>query len=353
MAANTETRTVEVKCHCGGVHFTLDFPVAKLPIEAYFCSCSICRYNTGTLANLHATVPEGVEPKWIAPSKPEDLVSYTVPNVSYMPKSCPTCGCHIGAIGIDDGLWTLATALFTEHDGDIVKVTSHVFSNSAGDGGLAGILTHVRGTALPSWNPADEKPNPALELVVGADGQERLRAQCHCGGVSFTIPRPPKALAEHPYGKRFVSKVDTNKWLGTLDVCGDCRLVNGTPVASWIFAPVNLIEPAVGEDLQIGTTKTYKSSEGVTRAFCSVCSATIFFLQHSRRYDDVPVVDISTGLLRAPEGSMAENWITWRARSSFEGDGLAFDKDMAEGLIQGMHKWTDKRNEGVVLTDDI
>lgn len=354
--ASTQVRTVEAKCYCGDVHFTLDIPVADLPLKAYLCHCSICRYNTGTLANMHASLNEGIDPQWVAPSSIDSLATYQVPNVGYTTKSCRTCGCHVGAIGIDDGTWTLATAIFKEHGRDIVNVSSHVFSKSAGDSGLAGILTHMQGKALASWNPKEDSPNAAItagKLETGADGQERLRAQCHCGGVSFTIPRPSKAMAEHAYAKHFVSPLDSTKWYGTLDICDDCRLINGTPVASWIFVPINAIEPAVGENLLLGTMKTYSSSKGVTRGFCSVCAATVFFLQHSRRYNDVPIADISTGLLRAPDGAMAESWITWRTRSSFEGDGLAFDKDFAEGVTDGMKKWTAEKNSGEILTGEI
>lgn len=356
MEATTETRTVEAKCYCGGVHFSLDLPVTDLPLKAYLCHCSICRYNTGTLASMHANLGQGVEPKWIAPSSIDSVVSYKIPGVGYTPKSCSTCGCHIGAVGNDDGGWTFATSILKEHGRDVVNITSHVFNYSAGDGGLAGILTHMQGKTIPTWNPKDDQPNaaaPKPQTETGTDGQERLRAQCHCGGVSFTIPQPTKDMAEHAYAQRFVSPLDQKKWYGTLDLCDDCRLVNGTPVASWIFVPINVIEPTLGEDLELGTIKTYGSSDGVTRAFCSVCSATIFFLQHDRRYNGVPVADISTGLLRAPDGAMAESWITWRTRASFEGDGLAFDKDMAEGIVKGMKKWTAERNGGQSLTGEI
>ncbi|KAJ6779651.1 hypothetical protein PWT90_05772 [Aphanocladium album] len=356
MESSTEARTLEAKCYCGGVHFLLDVPVTDLPLKAYLCHCSICRHNTGTLANMHANLSDGVMPKWIAPSSVENLVSYQIPNVGYTPKSCSTCGCHIGAVGNDDWTWTLATSILSDHSRSVVNVASHVFSKSSGDGGLAGILTHMQGKALGAWNPDDGQPNAAIakgEVEVGTDGGERLRAQCHCGGVSFTIPRPSKAMAEHESAKHFVSPLDPTKWYGTLDICDDCRLINGTPVASWIFVPIDAIEPAIGEDLKLGTIKTYASSKGVTRAFCSVCSATIFFLQHSRRYNGVPVADISTGLLRAPDGAMAESWITWRTRTSFEGNGLAFDKDMAEGIIEGMKKWTAEKNNGKVLTNEI
>ncbi|KAF1737606.1 hypothetical protein CRV24_003227 [Beauveria bassiana] len=331
MAESTRIRTLEAKCFCGGIHFTLDIPVADLPLKAYLCHCSICRYNTGTLANMHANLAQGIEPNWIAPSSSKGLTSYLIPGVGYTPKSCSTCGCHVGAVGNDDGTWTLATAILKEHGHDIVKIVSHVFNKSAGDCGLAGILTHIQGKALGTWNPEDDQANaaaPKPKLEVGSDGQERLRAQCHCGGVSFTIPRPSKEIAEHNYAKRFVSPLDPTKWYGTLDICDDCRLINGTPVASWIFVPTNAIEPAMGEHLMLGTIKT-------------------------RRYGHVPVVDISTGLLRAPDGAMTECWITWRTRLSFESDGLAFDKDMTEGVVEGMRKWTMERNGGEILADEI
>ncbi|KAM3495380.1 hypothetical protein MY3957_001403 [Beauveria namnaoensis] len=208
---------------------------------------------------MHANLAQGIEPNWIAPSSSKGLTSYLIPGVGYTPKSCSTCGCHVGAVGNDDGTWTLATAILKEHGHDVVNIVSHVFNKSAGDCGLAGILTHIQGKALGTWNPEDDQPNaaaPESKLEVGSEGQERLRAQCHCGGVSFTIPRPSKEIAEHNYAKRFVSPLDPTKWYGTLDICDDCRLINGTPVASWIFVPINAIEPAMGEHLMLGTIKT-------------------------------------------------------------------------------------------------
>ncbi|KAM3508631.1 hypothetical protein MY10362_001090 [Beauveria mimosiformis] len=248
---------------------------------------------------MHASLAQGIEPNWVAPSSVKGLTSYPIPGVGYTPKSCTTCGCHVGAVGNDDGTWTLATAILKEHGHDIVNVVSHVFNKSAGDGGLAGILTHMQGKALGTWNPEDDQPNaaaPKPKLEVGSDGQERLRAQCHCGGVSFTIPRPSKEIAEHAYAKRFVSPLDPTKWYGTLDMCDDCRLINGAPVASWIFVPTNAMEPAVGEHLMLGTMKTYASSEEIPKAILALIGSTTACIHgdalHARRLG--PSLDWST-----------------------------------------------------------
>lgn len=48
----------------------------------------------------------------------------------------------------------------------------------------------------------------------------------------------------------------------------------------------------------------------------------------------------TVGLLRAPEGAMAENWAVWRAgKLSGLKDGLKYHEGFATALMEGMKKW--------------
>lgn len=218
------------------------------------------------------------------------------------------------------------------------------------------MLTHVGGTALPDWNPPADDPTANVvrpEPEVGSDGKERLRAQCLCGGVSFTINRPTdEVLSYEKMRKQYVSPLDSNKWMALWDVCTDCRLVDGSPVIGWAFIPRSCIEPSIGKELELGTLKTYSSSKDVLRAFCGICSATVFYTHTSRDLGHDSVLDVATGILRAPEGSLADNWLTWRARVAHVDSGLEHNKDWTTGLAEGMEKWS-KERYGQVLTMEI
>ncbi|PHH83645.1 hypothetical protein CDD83_2952 [Cordyceps sp. RAO-2017] len=106
-----------------------------------------------------------------------------------------------------------------------------------------------------------------------------------------------------------------------------------------------MCEPPVGPDLAVGTARSFASSDGVLRAFCAVCGATVFFsCAANRPSDGQAVVDVATGILRAPDGAMAEDWLTWNARLLFaDGGGMAFDPDFCQSLASGMRAWVKER----------
>ena len=63
--------------------------------------------------------------------------------------------------------------------------------------------------------------------------------------------------------------------------------------------------------------RSYESSPGVMREFCPTCGATVFW--HDKHRPEL--IDVSVGLLDAPEGARAEEWLEWwLARVSFEED---------------------------------
>lgn len=341
--SKTETKTLEAKCLCGSVHFTIDVPEASLPLPLHLCHCSLCRFATGAPCIFHTSIE--IKPSFIAPSSEKNLTTYSIKGADCTYDFCSTCGCHIAAVGLDREEWTLSTSIFTDHGPDNFMIKSHNFSDSAKDKGLAQALTHVGGRKLPDWNPPKDDPRAKIvesEPEVGDDGQDRLRAECHCGGVSFTIRRPTEEILEHETLRTFVSPLDSKKWMASYDMCDDCRLANGTHLVGWAFLPLSYCEPEIKSDLVIGTAKTYASSPGVLRCFCGTCGATVFYSHDDRKLPgpgNWHIIDLATGILRAPEGSMAENWLTWRSRLAWPDSGKRFDPEFCNGLEEGMKKW--------------
>lgn len=341
MAESSDTKTLEAKCFCGSVHFTVDIPKSELPLRTHLCHCSLCRYASGTPCIFHTHLPTGLQPKFVEPSSQANMTAYPMPSKGTW-NFCSTCGCHIASIAPNNSKWVPATSIFTDHSPENFQIWRHIYAKSAKDGGIAKMLTHIGGREFVHYDPAASDPRSKIkeqEAEVGEDGEDRLRAKCLCGGVSFTIKRPTQEILDDDFMSQFVSRSDKTKWAACLDACDDCRLVNGTHFASWTFLPLAVCEPTIKSDLLIGTAKTYSSSAGVLRSFCGTCGATVFYHHEDRRTDEKQVVDLSVGILRAPEGVMAENWLTWRARMAWLDSGKRFDGEFTEALQEGMNNW--------------
>lgn len=271
------------------------------------------------------------------------MTSYAMPNGVATWNFCSTCGCHVASRNPEKGIWVVATSIFTDHGPENFNIWRHIYGKSAKDGGITNMLTHMGDREFVHYNPPENDPKAKIvesQPEVGEDGKDRLRAKCHCGGVSFTIKRPSQEVIDDKFMSQFVSKTDKTKWAACFDVCDDCRLVNGTHVVGWTFFPLSVCEPPIKSDLLIGTAKTYSSSPEVLRSFCGTCGATIFFSHTDRQpSDEVNVVDLATGTLRAPEGVMAENWLTWRARMAWADSGKRYDGDFTKAMQDGMNKW--------------
>ncbi|KAK0383957.1 hypothetical protein NLU13_8046 [Sarocladium strictum] len=325
------SKLLEAKCLCGSVHFQVEVPESVLPLSAYLCHCSICRYSTGAPCIFHTVLPPDAKRTFVAPSSMDNLDSWPVGLQSW--KFCSTCGCHI-------------TAVSPEGAPGLVRINKQLFTKSAKGGGISEMCSEIRGEEIASWNPPDHSPNAKLvesKQEFGPDGEERLRVECACGGVSFTIRRPDKTVLEDEHWKKYVYPHDKSKWSATFDLCSDCRIANSTHVVGWMLLPRVYCEPEIGPDLKIGTMKTYESSHGVVRSFCGTCSATFFYTCSERSPSaDRQVVDLATGVLRAPEGVMAENWLGWRSRVAWQDDGVKYDRDFAEALQVGMKQWVTK-----------
>jgi hypothetical protein len=318
--------TLTARCYCQSVHFTITVASELLPLGLHLCQCPICRYTHGMLSVFHAPLPSGIEPRFIAPSSLASVTGYRHAQAASVRFFCSTCGCHIGDEDIEPDpatgkkSWRVATSIFDTHTEDVFRIQSHAFTRTCPNGGFFTWLPSLGDREVKQWHPdpGDKNfpipPAPPSEQEFDAHGNERLRAECHCGGVSFTIPRPTAPdTTEDPVLRKWVSPLDPNKWIATLDLCDDCRLMDGTHVIAWTFVPLAQVEPAIKPDLRHGTLVSYASTPGVLRAFCGVCGATVFYTCEDRTpTEKQQVVDVAVGILRAPEGPLAENWLSWR-----------------------------------------
>ncbi|KAJ5403908.1 hypothetical protein N7509_003779 [Penicillium cosmopolitanum] len=337
--AMTGEKTLAASCHCRNVQYTVSIPVEILPLEVHMCHCSVCRYTYGAPCCFHADLPPGIEPEFTAPSSLEKMTAYALPRSKTKTYFCSTCGCCIG--GCND-TWTISTSIFDANRDDegIWLYNSHMLPDSAPDGGLAAVFSEIDGLPLQIDDLGGRAlPDVSLPKELQSN-QSELRAECHCGGVSFTIARPSEEFIASSESKGWLSDVDKSKWLACMDVCDDCRLVTGTNVIAWMFVARDHITPRLPKDLCIGTAKSYRSTEGVNRVFCGDCGATVFY-----HCDERPnIVDVSMGILRAPEGAMAENWSVWRAgRPSWPENGLRYHAGFSHALIEGMKRWGAER----------
>jgi hypothetical protein len=235
------------------------------------------------------------------------------------------------------------------------------------DGGLAPFITVAeKDTEVPQQvgsdisDTAGESPrssNRGTSLETWLD--EKLEAFCHCGTVRFYITRPdgssrnphsgfPDLMIPFKSGAPEIKNAGDQKWwlrpedstapthymAGTC-ACKSCRLISGFEIQAWAFVPrSNIIfhipatmNPAAdtsGSDdhlvpldfsaLPANILRTYESSPGVLRESCVNCGATVFW--HDKWRPEL--IDVSVGLLDAPEGSRAESWLEWwRQRVSF------------------------------------
>ncbi|KAK4183071.1 Mss4-like protein [Podospora australis] len=359
-------QTLTAQCHCKTVHFTITLPTSSLPLPAYLCHCHICRYIHGTLCIFHASLPKGVEPEFISGNPEEILTGYTHDQAASERYFCSTCGCHIGDRDLEADPetgkypWTIATSILTPQNENTFQIRAHYFTTSTPGDGVYSWLPAIGDRKLHIPKPRQDsdkisKPEPSLPQTDD-QGNEVLLAQCHCAGVSFALTRPSEEEKADPFLSRFLSPIDSSKRVACVCVCKDCRLVDGTHAIGWTFAPLSCLKPSIGSDLKYGTLKAYRSSENVTRAFCGKCGATVFYTtedEERANTEDKRIMDIAVGILRAPEGILAEEWLTWRTgRLAGLPSGLEYDRAFTESLDKGMKEWGLKKY-GEVTTFNI
>ena len=366
--------TVEVACLCGGIKETVQLD-STLPAKSITCSCTICRYCTGVL--FISGIPLKGRPTFI-----DQLREYrSSEKVSRY--FCPTCGSHMALFMTANSSWDVLAGVVervvdqNHSRARLQQYRQHEFIGDTIDGGISVCLVPVQGEKIPIYMTAPDegdpvtvvpgrRPSPFVSQSGGTAsieqssdppaaekaGSEKLPASCQCGGVQFNVTRPNERSSEcsapwpdlivpsssghseNPEDVKWWLRAAGSKYLAGTCACQSCRLESGVPIQTWAFVPKVNLQKLDGSrlDFTMGTLKQYNSSPGVYREFCGTCGATIFW-----HCDERPeLIDVSVGVLRAPEGARAETWLEWwTERLSFREE--AFDAQLAEEFEAGLH----------------
>ncbi|KAI1801407.1 DUF636 domain protein [Daldinia bambusicola] len=336
-----ESRTFTARCHCGNIEYSILLPVSTLPLNGYICSCTLCRYSHGSFGSFHVSLTQGVAPEWT--NGHINMSVYKTkgsgPGGHGQRWFCPTCGAHNGHYEPWAMQWIADSSLFDERFWEIKGLG---FPKSPGDGGLISWLPERVGKAMKILTmDRDCPPNDKIE--VGEDGGERLRVECQCGGVSFTIKRPSDMVRNDEFMSRFVAPEDSSKWKAYLDFDKDIRRLSSVFFMPWALVPRISLEPKVPSDLLIGTMKTYKASDKIAKGFCGRCGAVMFLKNKDRcPSEQREVLNIAVGNFRAPEGAKATNWVRWRTISEKVKEQARFDSRFINDIIEGQKAWAVK-----------
>jgi hypothetical protein len=366
MASHKE---LTVSCKCGAASHTFSVPTSKLPLPTNLCSCNISRRISGTLLTSYVNItfdPDAPNPDL------SDLTPYESSNIltRYF---CSTCGTHMYLHYKKDGHFEVATGTFQLDSTDgIIDFRSHMWIEDTIDGGASPFITEIGDRTLNRY-PQEAKPSVELSLTwrdepksTAQDNEDKLHAHCHCRGVEFWISRPTQESrntkarysdlvkpyhsedSENPSNETwFLPR--SNRFMAGTCACKSCRLALGFDITTWAFVPVTNIslDREGAKPFQRhpywGTMKAHLLPDGITRTFCGVCGANVFWDGWSK--DGSPsLIDVAVGLLDARTGARAEEWLAWWPnRVSFEEDAL--NKGLIAGLKKGLKSWAE-RNEG-------
>jgi hypothetical protein len=265
----------------------------------------------------------------------------------------------------------IATGIWDKTEG-IIKWNGCKWVEDTLDGGLSvwfNDIVDADGTKRPlkRWMLQDRGkteefvPENSYRVLEKKRASDKLKAQCHCGGVKFYITRPNEASKKvqspfpdlsHPFhsvssanpeNETWFLRDNDRKYMAGTCTCTSCRQSLGFEIQTWAFVPKCNIFKEDGSHLyfDLGTLKSYPSSEGVTREFCGKCGATVFWHCGFRP----ELIDVSVGLLDPEEGARVEGWLEWWTdRCSFEE--MAVSRSLVTSLEDGLKKWG-KARQGV------
>ncbi|KAI1445196.1 hypothetical protein F5Y02DRAFT_132995 [Annulohypoxylon stygium] len=383
-------------------------------VDVNFCHCYACRHSSGLLYVSYAPIhpPRSVNGLVVYTDETAHVRRYFCNTCG-----CHVFQREQGSFGDAaeaDGLWAVATGVITgravaeertdreagETDGGkehpFLKFAGHVNVVGTKDGGLSPFITDVEGPhGQRVHGHGDESPPPSTVTKTG-EGKDTLEAHCHCKTVRFRITRPdassrvphsgfpdlmipfassPREIVSNPQNEKWwlrpPDSANPTKYLAGTCACRSCRLTSGFEVQTWAFVPrsniffvtpsyaksetaeENKLIPLDFETLPKGILRSYESSPGVLREFCPGCGATVFW--HDRWRPGI--IDVSVGLLDAPEGSRAETWSDWwYGRVSFAedattgrvGEAAHWAESVVENLAKGLKSWENGKGEGSV-----
>lgn len=272
----------------------------------------------------------------------------------------------------NDGHFEAATGtLQVDSTEGIVEYQSCMWISDTKDGGASDWLTHIDGKELKKWTQeAGSSSQISLDHYTPFSDTIRptrkpIHAHCHCHGVQFWIAPPTNSsksarsgfpdlmipyhlgadAAKNPTNTPWWLRDTETRFLAGTCMCHSCRRASGFDVTFWAFVPtVNIFLdsdvtrpfPSYGtghSNEYWGTMKSYCSSEGVTRTFCSRCGANVFW-DGGREKGRDGLIDVAVGLLDADSGARAEEVLRWwTERVSFEE--FAVNTELARALGKG------------------
>lgn len=361
------TKELTVSCSCGVATHTFHLPASALPLPAHLCSCDISRRISGSLLTSYVSITL----ETVSSQRP-DTSSLTAYDSSSILRRwfCTTCGTHMYLEYHSDGHFEAATGtLQCETSDDVVDFKSCMWIGDTKDGGASEWVKEINGKRLDTWSQnADDQAvhDTVLPVPLPADGKDAIYAHCHCKGVEFWItppdasskssqsPYPDLLIAHHlnksanPNNEPWWLPSDGIRYLAGTCTCNSCRRASGFDVTFWAFVPTSnifldsaLTQPFSQGDQYWGTMRTFESSPGVLRTFCSRCGANVFWHGDEGKSGRKYLVDVAVGLLDAPSGARAEEILAWwTERVSFRED--APHKGLVFGLEQGLHEWSRK-----------
>ncbi|KAI2467874.1 hypothetical protein F4781DRAFT_296265 [Annulohypoxylon bovei var. microspora] len=412
MSLKVSEVSISCLCGAAKQVVVLRFPgeqAAPGQLDIKLCHCDTCRHSSGLLYVSYAPIqpPQSVNGLVAYDDEAARLRRYFCGTCGcrVFQREQGSAGDAGGA----DGLWAVATGIISGRagsgegaDGEPVEAddrSEHPFLRFAGhvnvagtrDGGLSPFIEDVeepRGSGV--YGHGDEVPLPSTidpteeRKDVETSDKDVLEAHCYCKTVRFRITRPdassriphsgfpdlmipfatsPREVISNPRNEKWWlrppgSPIPTKYLAGTC-ACRSCRLTSGFEVQTWAFVPrsnIFFLPPspsAVSGDTLIpldfptlpkGILRSYESSPGVLRESCPRCGATVFW--HDRWRPGI--VDVSVGLLDAPEGARAETWLDWwYGRVSFEEDAVNgrvgevadWAKSTVGSLARGLRRW--------------
>ncbi|KAF2501239.1 hypothetical protein BU16DRAFT_569388 [Lophium mytilinum] len=356
--------SITSSCNCGLSIFSFSVPDELLPLPTDLCHCNISRRISGALCTTYVDIP-------LKTGDPEpDLDSLTAYASSDILTRyfCPTCGTHLYLKYNSNGHLSVSTGSLDRTDG-VVKFKGHMWISDTKDGSASDLIPSIDFTPLKRWaKEALSSPEIPLgwknpEPNLPPSSTEKLRAHCHCNGVSFYISRPntvscaatspfPDLLVPYHSSTSPANPTNTPWWLPTPTqylsgtcACTSCRRSSGFEITWWAFVPAANISLSDGSPFTryFGTQTAYRSADHCVRTFCSVCGCTVFWDGDERP----SIVDVAMGLLDAPEGARAEKWVKWcDTRVSFAELGRA--GGLVKGLEEGLRRYGVERDENEV-----
>ncbi|KAK4553617.1 hypothetical protein LTR86_009413 [Recurvomyces mirabilis] len=300
---------------------------------------------------------------------------------------CPTCGTHVlgsmqdASDSSEAGLsYYLLSGTLEQADG-VYELRGHEWISDTGDGGFSDFIQTVNGKDLARWPhgfyAGEELPQywqASHRQSQPPTATNRLYAHCKCNGVQFWIAKPSARSARGrapwpdllvpfhytgippPKDEAWWLPAGGTKYLAGLCSCNSCCLATGMEWVEWSFVPtIDISLDADGKILfsrDFGTLKHYRSSDIATRHFCGTCGATVFW-DGDMRPD---LIDVAVGLLNAPEGARAENWLEWQTgRLSYREDAMSRAESLVHGVEAGLLAYgkrrTSQRETGHALAE--